>query len=392
MTPERAAIAEVEQRVSAIRGLPWKAPLDVQLVSAEELARRVREFTVKDFAEKQDQIVGEEAALKLLGLVPPALDYRKTLEDLFAGGVLGFYDDETKELFVKDDTGPGLSPATKGTLAHELTHALTDQHFDFGPRLDQLDQDGRTEEVAGGIALIEGDAELVRSLYIDRYLNDADRGEADSSDAEGPSPYARVPSYLVQSLLFPYTEGLTFVESLYRRGGFGAVDAAYRAAPTSTEQILHPQRYAAGDATAAVTLPDLSAAIGCSRLETGALGEFDMRQVLRERLASADSERAAAGWDGDAFELMRCGTVPAMADRWQAESPAEATELADALARWSSGWSGSGRRPGPDGRFAGPSGSGRVLRSGNRVDLVLARDAVTAGRLEAVLFPAGAPA
>ena len=38
-------------------------------------------------------------------------------------------------------------------------------------------------------------------------------------------------------------------------------------------------------------------------------------------------------------------------------------------------------RPGADGRFAGPSGSGRLLRAGDHIDLVLADDTATADRL-----------
>ena len=400
-SPEAAAIARVQRQVSAIRGLPWKADLAVRIVPPEELERRVREFTVKGFEEDPARLDAQELVLKVLDLVPAQLDYRKTLEDLFAGGVLGFYDDKTKELFVKDDPGPVLSPAARSTLAHELTHALTDQHFGFGARLEELDHDDRTEESAAATAVIEGDAELVRALFVERNLSPAERQAAEAPGSEGPSPYAGVPAYLVRSLLFPYSDGLDYVEGLYRRGGFGSVDAAYRKFPVSTEEILHPGLSRSRLAVVVPSLPDVAARSGCTSAYSGTLGEFDARQVLREQLSPAESERAATGWQGDRLVVVRCpsapgaspsgaavsggsvatGTVPGLVDRWEAESPSAAAELAAALARWSAGWSGSRRAPGPDGRFSGPDGAGRVLRAGNRVDIVLARDAATADRL-----------
>ena len=386
-TPEGREVDRIRAQVSAIRGLSWKVPLPVRVISPEELSRRVRDHAVESFDEDPAAFAATEALLKLLGLIPDTTNYRQTLENLLAGAVLGFYDDETKEMFVKDEPTVGLSPGARSTVAHELTHALTDQYFDIGKRSRELDDANRTEELAALSALAEGDAEMVSRIFSQRHLTAEERAAANASQGD-PSVYAGVPRYLLRALLFPYVQGLSFVEGLHRSGGFGAVDAAYRRAPTSTEHILHPRNYLSAEEWTSPPLPDVAQAAGCQRLETGAVGEFDMAQILDEQLPVTDSEQAAAGWDGDSFLLVRCGAVAAMVDRWQAESDAEAVELEQALRRWAAGWSASGRPAGADGRFAGRSGGGWVGRSGSVVDLVLAEDAPTADRLVSALTAA----
>jgi hypothetical protein len=383
---QQKAVDDVKAQVSAIRGLPWKANLPVKFVSRAELARRIKSLNAEEVVKHGDQRRVDESVLKLLQLIPRDLDYTKAVDDLLAGGVLGFYDDEAKELFVGGDgDGPPDAP-TRSVLAHELTHALTDQHFQFGTRTKALDDANRTEESAAFTALIEGDAELVRSMWEEKNLTPSERLQAAVGGSADGGAYDKAPPYLLDSLLFPYQDGVSFVRSRYKAGGFAEVDNAYRSPPTSTEQILHPDLYAPGQGWMPPPLPDLAAATGCGKVDNGTLGEFDMAELLARQLNTSDSHTAATGWNADAYGVVRCGTELGLADRWQADNDAEAGRLADALGRWSKGWSGSSRAPDADGRFAGPKGAGRVQRSaGGRVELVLAGDLATADRLARAL-------
>ena len=260
--------------------------------------------------------------------------------------------------------------------------------FDFGARGKALEDQHKTEEAAAFTALIEGDAELTSGLWQVQHLSDKERREAAAAGSGDVSAYAKAPPYLLASLFFPYEDGMAFVRSRYQAGGFAEVDKAYRNPPTSTEQILHPETYVAGQPSAPPPLPDLALATGCGSVDTGTLGEFDMRQLLAEEISSTDAKGAAAGWNGDAYGVVRCGTALGLADRWQTDDPAAAGLLADALLRWAKGWSASSRAPDTDGRFTGAAGSGRVMRSGGRVELVLADDLATADRLVRALAPA----
>jgi len=332
------------------------------------------------------QLTADEAVLKLLQLIPRNVDYVKTIDTLLAGAVLGFYDDETKELYVGAGSATGaIDVATKSVLAHEMTHALTDQQFDFGKATRALDDQNLSEQSAAFSAVIEGDAELVRTTWEDQHLTAAERAEAAKGGSDDSGAYAKVPPYLVHSLRFPYDQGLAFVRNRYQAGGFAEVDNTYRKPPVSTEQILHPELYAAAQGWTAPPLPDLPAATGCGKVETGTLGEFDMGEVLARQLPAADSRKAAVGWNGDAYAVVRCGAAIGMAERWQTDAPADTGRLYDALTRWARGWSGSSRAPDADGRFSGPNGSGRLSQSPGRVDLVLADDVATADRVARAL-------
>ncbi|MFN2608595.1 MAG: hypothetical protein ABR511_12005 [Acidimicrobiales bacterium] len=378
--PEPGYITEIKQQVAGLRGLAWKRPLAVAVVSKDELARRYRAGTERDA--KPDRLAGDGDTFHLLHLVPRDVDYAKTVEDLYSGLVLGFYDPETKELVV-GDSGGQVDAGTKVTLAHELDHALTDQWFDFGAATKALDDADREEEVDAYDALIEGDAKRLESVYADTYLSEEEQlayalGGLGGGDDALAAKLAKTPKFLLDYLYFPYTSGLDFVKAEAATRGNAGVDDAYRRPPTSTEQILHPDLYAAAQGWTPPSLPDLATATTCQVTRRNALGEFKMEELLGSELGSSAATAAAAGWNGDAFETVRCGSALGMVERWQADSEAAATRLAAALARWGPAWS-KGRASG--GRFSGSAGTGRVVQSGARVDLVLADDAATADRL-----------
>ena len=249
LTPAQSRIVEeIKGQVAGIRGLAWKGSLPVKVVSKDALAERVRKLNAEEIAENREELTADESVLKLLKLLEKDVDYAKTIDSILAGGVLGFYDDEVKELYV-GSAGDNLDPATRATLAHELTHALTDQHFDFGTRTKALDDQNKTEEAAAFSALIEGDAELVAALWQEKHLTARERQQA----AAGPSPealnaYARAPRYLLESLFFPYQSGATFVQTRHRAGGVAPGDTADRHPPHTTPPIRPPAAEAGFDA------------------------------------------------------------------------------------------------------------------------------------------------
>lgn len=384
LPPEPAYITTIKAQVAELRGLAWKAPLAVAVVSKDELARRFKAGTERDA--KPDRLAGDGEAYKVLHLIPTDTDYAKTVEDLFSGLVLGFYDPETKQLVV-GDSGGQVDGATKVTLAHELDHALTDQWFDFGAKTKALDDADRQEELDAFDSLIEGDAKLLEARFADKYLTDEEQltyalGGLGGDDGAA-AKVARTPKFLLDYLYFPYTQGLDFVKAQTVGRGFAGVDDAYRRPPTSTEQILHPELYAAAQGWSPPGLVDVGPPTGCQVERRNTLGEFKMAELLASQIDRPAAEGAAAGWNGDAFEAVRCGSARGLVDRWQSDSEAAATRLAAALARWAPGWSKSKSVVG--GRFTGSGGSGRVVASGTRVDLVLADDAATSDRLAAAL-------
>jgi hypothetical protein len=114
------------------------------------------------------------------------------------------------------------------------------------------------------------------------------------------------PEILQDELLFPYEQGAVFVQALIADGGWEAVDAAYANPPASTEQILHPEKYLAGEAPEIVSLPDVSESLGAGWTSTWnhTLGEWYLRQHLRRGMSATDSEAdIVEGWQGDTFRI-----------------------------------------------------------------------------------------
>ncbi len=145
-----------------------------------------------------------------------------------------------------------------------------------------------------------------------------------------------MPAILRETLLFPYQQGLAFVSTLAGSGGWPAVDRAYGRLPDSTEQILHPEKYLAGEKPVAVPLDGaaLAKAMGAGWTSTPAdtLGEFQLSTWLRENgVPALDAQAAAAGWGGDRIEYLRGPNgayALALLTRW--DTPKDASEFAAA--------------------------------------------------------------
>jgi hypothetical protein len=115
-----------------------------------------------------------------------------------------------------------------------------------------------------------------------------------AADAEATGP-----TYLREELRFPYLAGGAFVEHLFRRGGWRAVDRAYEVPPASTEQILHPERYPS-DAPVAIEVPDdVRPRADARRIFDDVLGERGVRALFRNVGLGRLAEPVAEGWDGD---------------------------------------------------------------------------------------------
>jgi hypothetical protein len=135
------------------------------------------------------------------------------------------------------------------------------------------------------------------------------------------------PAYVRESLYFPYTQGSQFAVQLFQSGGEAAVDEAFKDPPTSTEQILHLDKYLGPDRDEPqdIPAPDLAATLGegWSAQDNDTLGEFDLQIMLREN--GADNwEAAAAGWDGAHYTLYTNGdnALIALATVWDTENDA----------------------------------------------------------------------
>jgi hypothetical protein len=302
-------ILTVERFVERTRGLRFRRPVRVELLADRAFVARLHAAGDVDVA----SIKGP--TLVALGLIGPGVDLPTALSKLLDAGVVGFYDTETHRLFVRRAR---LDRFARTVLAHELTHALQDQHFGL-TRFDALTGD----EGNAATALIEGDAVWVEDRYAAAEAG-RDPG-AGSSGTRGVPPVA-----LVQLLSFPYRDGPRFVDALRARGGSHAVDAAFRAPPVSTEQIFHPARYFDRDGPAAVRTPSAGGRIE----DRGSVGELGLRVMLTGALPSGTVDAAATGWGGDRYVTWRAESHDHFRGRIVMDTIADAAELEATLAEW----------------------------------------------------------
>lgn len=281
-----------------------------------------------------DEMHAAEVFLKTLGLAPKDFDYRPFLIKLLAEQVAGYYDPKVQQFYLADWIE---LDGQKPVMAHELTHALQDQHFNLR-RFEKWPKGDSDAELAAH-ALIEGDATLAMQVYMTKHplVALAFVRSLGSTEVESDQ-FKQAPRALRESLLFPYMQGLTWSQQVYRRGGWKLVSEAFTKLPQSTEQILHVDKYFANEAPVKITLPEFKTLLGPTwkRLESDVNGEWGTYLCLNEFLKDEDeSKRASAGWAGDRFALYE-GTKPgevffAQATAWDTEN--DANEFFSAYAK-----------------------------------------------------------
>ncbi|MBV9410422.1 MAG: hypothetical protein JO148_02400 [Acidimicrobiia bacterium] len=378
----QATFAQIQAQVAQLRGLPWLAPLDIAVAPDAQFEQQLTYVNNRDL--HVDRLQGDGVTLKVLQLIPQNLDYVKTVFGLYNGAVLGFYDPKTKKLLVRANSTT-LSPEERITVAHEMDHALTDQHFAFGPATYALDLADKEEQGTGFTGLLEGDAKTLEAQWGAKYLTASERNQAASQSNGSASIYLTTPQYMVDSLLWPYTTGKAFVTSRYRAGGWAAVNAVYGRPPDSTLVVNQPQLYLSGYTWSPPPTPNLAAATGCTPVRNNTLGQFTMEEMLAKSVGDITAEAASLGWSGDAFATVQCGSARGFADRWTTPDTASAGKLSSALSSWAGDWSGGHTAPAADGRFSGPSGAGRIVVKSTTIDIILGDDAPTADRVSTAM-------
>jgi len=376
-TNDDAIFDAIEQQVSEIRGLTASEPVDRQSIDATELRTMVTEMF--DEETPPEYVAANDRLYKALGLIPADSDLRELSLDLLSGGVAGFYRNDLRKLFiVSSDGAPGASE--RFYFAHEYDHALQDQNSTIFP-----DQDGildQGDRILARQAIYEGDASLLMSQWAAQNLDQADLIEllSDSANPEAQALLDRTPAIMVETLTFPYTTGLSYISGVFASGQWPAVNAYFDRMPESTEQIIHPEKYIAGEAPVVVTLPaDLAATLGegWSVPLQDTFGEFQTGIWLREvGVAAATATDAAAGWGGD-----RLAVINGPNDTWAVvmktvwDTEADAAEF-DAAATTAMGQAG---------------GLGQVLpgAGGTTRWVLIASDAPTAGHVADALGLAG---
>jgi hypothetical protein len=300
----------IQTQVVEERGLQPKHPVPVVLLSPDELRRNVVNDFLADYTDEKN--TDDVHELSIIGLLDPGFDLRTLYINLYSEGIEGYYDNEIDEMFVVQ--GEGFQGPERLTYAHEFTHVLQDQNYDFKNGLNYNNDTCKadTERCAAIQALIEGDATLSEVIWYQNYATSQDKQQIDAFQNSLKLPVRdSAPAFLKEDFTFPYNQGFTFVMYVYRQGGDAAVDAVFLNPAVSTEQILHPNLYPS-DTPIPVDLPDIASVLGegWREVSRNQMGEWYTYLVLARgvdtnaQLVDATAAAAAAGWGGDEYLVL----------------------------------------------------------------------------------------
>ncbi|HSL67307.1 MAG TPA: hypothetical protein VK977_04035 [Actinomycetota bacterium] len=360
--PTPPAIKQVEGQVQQIRGLEFTEPVPVDAASHEDLVKGLTQSFDSSYpARIYDR---RSRAWQTIGVIPPGTSIRRSIERFAGSQVIGYYDPLSGQLVFIGTEDP--TPVQRVTLAHELTHALDDQHFRLD-RLNTLESECADEAYQAALGAVEGDATYFMIVYAQRFLTLDEQLEL----GLGPAPStAGIAPFVVELQTWPYTAGLSFIQAMDRRGGAEAIDRAMQSLPVSTEQVIHPERYP-NDAPTPVNVADLGPELGpgWTDLDVMSVGEAFLSIMLGLRLPPVTAEAAAAGWDGGTYRAWSDGEHVAIVLSTVWDGPRDAAEFASATRQW------LGSR---EGRSAS-----LLPVEGQRVTVLLASDAASLASLEA---------
>ncbi|MCX7826834.1 MAG: hypothetical protein N2689_14940 [Verrucomicrobiae bacterium] len=293
----------LEQEVEEARGLKFLKPVAYRSMKSAEF----RPFLVKKIRQQYTpaQMRDYSRSLAMVGLLPEGTDFEAQMMEVMDEQVAAFYDQDKAELYTFTDS-PLTSNLRRMIVVHEVTHALQDQHFHI--RKWPLKRKDNDDLVAAHMALLEGDATQTMAKV---YMRGLDVGSAltdlIAALAQNTEKFMRAPRYFRDMLLFPYQEGQGFVVALEQMGGRELVNRAFENPPTSTSQVLHPDKFHPRREDPVAVQPQTRTEAGWRRLATNVVGEFGIIVLLRQFGHARDASEIAAGWRGDRYVAFDTG-------------------------------------------------------------------------------------
>lgn len=293
-------VRQIESDVASLRGLQPRTSVPLRFLDQPALERYFVDKFNHDYLPNERE--SDQKLLATLGVINPGETVVQVLLDVLQEQIIGIYDQDDKSMYLVADNGQ-FGPDEKGTFAHEYVHALQDQYFDLNALAPKHPQnDDRSLAIQ---ALTEGDATLMQRLWAQKNLTADEINQLGQGSAT--SKLLAAPLFMREQLLFPYTDGFTFIRQIYQANGSAGIDDVFRNPPESTAQVLHMDKYRNHVAPLDVTLPDLEAGSlgpGWRTIKSNVLGELDLRLILTQLTDSTRGVRGASGWSGDRWQLL----------------------------------------------------------------------------------------
>ena len=329
-------LLNIERATEKIRALYAHTPIEYKFISKHELTQ----FLSKKFEQvyPEETFKDIERSMKTIGLIDDTVNLKAVLLALYQEQIAAFYDYHEKKLYYVKNSF--FTPNNKKMfISHEIVHALQDQNFDLVTL--GIEDKTNDDSVSALSALCEGDAMYCMSEYYKSNINaglvlDLVSGIFALYKQE---QFANAPPFIKENMLFPYEYGTIFVSYFYQEGNTESVDNLFRNPPKSTEQILHPEKYSAGETPLFPLFSDYANAFNDHNLRimnTNVLGEFSLGLLLKQYMPEPIALNAAEGWGSDHFivfedqESKETGFI--LISLWDSQKDAE--EFFDAYSTW----------------------------------------------------------
>jgi hypothetical protein len=324
ITPEEAKelfalVDQLMQFSSQETGLPVKSQVKRQLTSRAEVEGYLKEKFDEDESAKRMQ--RGEIVLKKFGLLDHDFDLKPFLLALLKEQIEAYYDAKTKTVNLLDWVDV---EEQKPVLAHELTHALQDQHVNLEKWSDQtpdevstnyrddIDHLAKDEMDTAREAVTEGQAtavmmdnmlkpkgmSLIKDPEVVEFIKQQMAGSSDSP------VMARAPLLLSESLLFPYREGLSFVQDVWMdKGQAPAFAGVLDRPPSSTWEIINPREFEKSKIPVVPLMPDIHPIVDkvYKPYDIGQVGQLDLH-ILAQLFGGESAARdLTSAWDGGIY-------------------------------------------------------------------------------------------
>ncbi|MGH9598280.1 MAG: hypothetical protein ACRD27_00335 [Terracidiphilus sp.] len=339
ITPEQAkqlfaSVDEIMKFASDDSGLPIESPVKRQLTSRAA----VEQYLETKFDSDQDskRLERDEIVLKKFGLLDRDFELKPFLLALLREQIEAYYDTKTKTVNLLDWVQPDEQ---KPVLAHELTHALQDQHSDLEKWDNQTPDDVSTTAAGDQVnlakdemdtardAVAEGQATAVMMDYVLKPLGKSLIKDPEVIDivrkhmtASSDSPVmARAPLLLSESMLFPYRDGLSFEQDIWMdEGQTAAFAGTLDRPPTSSWEIINPLDYERKLIPPVPLLPDIHPLVDklYRPYDIGQVGQLDVK-ILSQIFGGDETSRdLTSAWDGGLYWAgqLRSAATPAERD------------------------------------------------------------------------------
>lgn len=365
---------KIAKKVAKLRGLRQKKPIKRGVMKRPEIRKRLIERVDQEYT--PEELQAEELSLKRLGLLAPDAKFKQLVIDAFTEQIAGFYDPIDQTLYIADGMQSDSHGFSDILMAHEIDHALQDQHF--GLRAFMKPKKHKADAGIARQALVEGDGTALMFEFMmlemgmdmpwaDSRTTDAmTKKMAEAMVASGQMN--KIPLVLREGMVFPYMAGLAFVSHFRKHHPWKRIDQMYKKPPLSTEHILHPETYERYERPDEIKVGAIGALSDYTKAYDDVIGEQGLSIVLRQHAGVPmqkrgdvyapveKAARAAAGWGGDRFAIYTPpehsggvhGTIGVVYTVW--DEVADAIEFFDMLSDSMSGISGGKENQATDDR------------------------------------------